>query len=266
MAIGRTFPESLQKALRSLEQGRAGLTPTRPRRARRPRRRGAAGPRPRWRRPSASSSSKRPCAGASRRRPSPSAPGSTRGSSTSSAAIIGRPGRELENGAARARSSRGRLAAAQAARVLRRPAGLPARSRARPMSRAARLAAGVAPTFKTVDTCAAEFAADDAVPLLHLRGRGGGPAPRSGPGHHPRLGAQPHRPGDRVRLLLRARVDGPARGRLRDGHGQLQPRDGLDRLRHLRPALLRAAHRTRTSPKSSPPRAGQRAARGAWRA
>ena len=25
MAIGRTFPESLQKALRSLEQGRAGM-------------------------------------------------------------------------------------------------------------------------------------------------------------------------------------------------------------------------------------------------
>ena len=31
------------------------------------------------------------------------------------------------------------------------------------------------------------------------------------------------------------------RGRLRDDHGQLQPRDRLDRLRHLRPALLRAA-------------------------
>ena len=33
-----------------------------------------------------------------------------------------------------------------------------------------------------------------------------------------------------------------ARGGLRDRDGQLQPRDGLDRLRHLRPALLRAAH------------------------
>ena len=30
--------------------------------------------------------------------------------------------------------------------------------------------------------------------------------------------------------------------RLRDHHGQLQPRDGLDRLRHLGPPLLRAAH------------------------
>ena len=33
MAIGRTFPESLQKALRSLEQGASGSTATRPRRS-----------------------------------------------------------------------------------------------------------------------------------------------------------------------------------------------------------------------------------------
>ena len=59
---------------------------------------------------------------------------------------------------------------------------------------------------------------------------------------HPRVGAQPHRAGHRVRLLLRARQLRPARRRLRDGHGQLQPRDGLHRLRHQRPPLLRAAH------------------------
>ena len=34
-----------------------------------------------------------------------------------------------------------------------------------------------------------------------------------------------------------------SRRRLRDGDGQLQPRDRLHRLRHQRPALLRAAHR-----------------------
>ena len=55
-------------------------------------------------------------------------------------------------------------------------------------------------------------------------------------------GPEPDRPGHRVRLLLRARLPGAARGRLRDDHGQLQPGDRLDRLRHLRPALLRAAH------------------------
>ena len=52
---------------------------------------------------------------------------------------------------------------------------------------------------------------------------------------------QPHRPGHRVRLLLRACRAGAARGRLRDHHGQLQPGDRLHRLRHLRPPVLRAA-------------------------
>ena len=60
-------------------------------------------------------------------------------------------------------------------------------------------------------------------------------------GGHPGLGPQPDRAGDRVRLLLRARGHDRARVRPRRGDGQLQPRDGLDRLRHLRPALLRAA-------------------------
>ena len=64
--------------------------------------------------------------------------------------------------------------------------------------------------------------------------------PRS---RHPRLRPEPDRPGDRVRLLLRARRDDRARARPRRGDGQLQPGDGLDRLRHLRPPLLRAAHR-----------------------
>ena len=54
-------------------------------------------------------------------------------------------------------------------------------------------------------------------------------------------GPEPDRPGDRVRLLLRARGDDRARVRPRRGDGQLQPGDGLDRLRHLRPPLLRAA-------------------------
>ena len=74
----------------------------------------------------------------------------------------------------------------------------------------------------------------------------------------PRLGPEPDRPGDRVRLLLRARRDDRARVRPRRGDGQLQPGDGLDRLRHVRPALLRAAHargRARASSRSSGRRA-----------
>jgi hypothetical protein len=68
-------------------------------------------------------------------------------------------------------------------------------------------------------------------------------SPPLGPqeGGHPRRRPQPHRPGHRVRLLLLPRLLRADRGRLRDHHGQLQPRDGVDRLRHLRPALFRAA-------------------------
>ena len=54
-------------------------------------------------------------------------------------------------------------------------------------------------------------------------------------------GPEPDRAGHRVRLLLRARGHGAAGRRLRDGDGQLQPGDRLHRLRHRRPALLRAA-------------------------
>ena len=74
----------------------------------------------------------------------------------------------------------------------------------------------------------------------------------------PRLGPEPDRPGDRVRLLLRARRPDRARVGARRGDDQLQPGDGLDRLRHLRPAVLRAADargRARASASSSSPRA-----------
>jgi hypothetical protein len=57
-----------------------------------------------------------------------------------------------------------------------------------------------------------------------------------------RLGAHPHRAGHRVRLLLGAlRVVAQGAG-LRGHHRQQQPRDGLHRLRHRRPAVFRAAH------------------------
>ncbi len=55
--------------------------------------------------------------------------------------------------------------------------------------------------------------------------------------------AEPDRAGDRVRLLLRPCRLQPQGGRHRDHHGELQSRDRLDRLRHVRPALFRAADR-----------------------
>ena len=98
-----------------------------------------------------------------------------------------------------------RLATGQAPRLLRRAAVVPVeRSRGTTSSRR-----GAPPecevTYKTVDTCAAEFAArtpyhygtyedeDEVAPLDQARGR------------DPRQRPEPHRPGRRVRLLLRAR-------------------------------------------------------------
>ena len=103
-----------------------------------------------------------------------------------------------------------------------------------------RYAAGIVPVYKLVDTCAAEFEAytpyyystyeteDETRPCGEAEGR------------HPRRRPQPDRPGDRIRLLLRPRLLRPAGGGVREHHGQLQPGDGEHRLRHLRQALLRA--------------------------
>ena len=112
-----------------------------------------------------------------------------------------------------------------------------------------RHALAVRPAFKRIDTCAAEFASPTAymystyaAPVRRQRGLRGG-ALRQDQGGDPRRRPQPHRARHRVRLLLlpcRLRAE---RGGLRDHHGELQSRDGLDRLRHLRPALFRAAHR-----------------------
>ena len=100
----------------------------------------------------------------------------------------------------------------------------------------------------------------DAVPLQLLRRGVRGRAARAPGRHHPRLGAQPDRSGCRVRLLVRARELLPAGGRLRHGHGQLQPRDRLDRLRHEQPPLLRAAD-PRGRPRGHPRREQGRADR-----
>ena len=84
-----------------------------------------------------------------------------------------------------------------------------------------------------------------AVPLQRLRDRsrrrvGDRPADRAAEGADPRVRAEPDRAGHRVRLLVRARGDGVARGRVRDRDGQLQPGDRLHGLRHRGPPLLRA--------------------------
>ena len=109
-----------------------------------------------------------------------------------------------------------------------------------------RRALGVRPTYHAVDTCAAEFAA--LTPYYYAGFEEEGELARDDRAvdRRARLGPEPDRPGDRVRLLLRPRRrDGP-RPRLRVGDGQLQPGDGLDRPRGQRPPLPRAGdHRRR---------------------
>ena len=112
--------------------------------------------------------------------------------------------------------------------------------------RALRRRLGIHPVYKTVDTCAAEFEAKtpyhySSYELDPAAETEVAPQTEQAQGAHPRIGPQPDRPGHRVRLQLRARRDHAERGRLRDRHGQLQPRDGVDRLRHRRPAVLRTA-------------------------
>ena len=80
-----------------------------------------------------------------------------------------------------------------------------------------------------------------ALSLFDLRGRGRGRARRSAQGDDPRRRAEPDRAGYRVRLLLRACEPRAQGRRFRDHHGQLQSGNRLDRLRHFRSALFRAA-------------------------
>jgi carbamoyl-phosphate synthase large subunit len=142
------------------------------------------------------------------------------------------------------------------------------RGMAEAVVRALRHALGVRPVYKTVDTCAAEFAAttpyhyssydeEDEV------------APRERPAVII-LGSGPNRIGQGIEfdyscVHASSRCATPAR----DRHGQLQPRDGLDRLRHLRPALLRAADargRAGGRRRGAPARRGRRRRRAARRA
>ena len=102
----------------------------------------------------------------------------------------------------------------------------------------------IRPVYKMVDTCAAEF--DAATPYFYStyeqENEAIAAARQEGARHRQR--ADPHRPGHRVRLLLACTRRGRSqRAGLRVDHGQLQPGDRLDRLRHQRPPLLRAARR-----------------------
>ncbi len=100
---------------------------------------------------------------------------------------------------------------------------------------------GIRPVYKRVDTCAAEFASSTA--YLYSTYEDECEAEPTDAKKIMVLGGGPNRIGQGIEFdyccchaafALRRR-------RLRDHHGQLQSGNGLHRLRHLRPALLRAA-------------------------
>ena len=204
MAIGRTFPESLQKALRSLEQGRLGLNcDPAERQLRGARRRRAAGA-DRDRHPRADLPDRRaaPPRRVDRRDPR-RVLGSIRGSSTRWQMIIDERAALAEIGfdgdghAARGGGPSGSASPTPSSRTCGTTDELTVR--------AAREALGVLPTYKTVDTCAAEFAA--ATPYHYSTYEDESEVRPSDRRKVVILGSgpEPHRAGDRVRLLLRAR-------------------------------------------------------------
>src|SRR5438477_8188545 len=81
-----------------------------------------------------------------------------------------------------------------------------------------------------------------AVLLFHLRRRERAARKREAQGDDSRRRTKSDRPGNRVRLLLRARRVRAARARLRNDHGELEPGNGFDRLRHERQTVFRTAH------------------------
>ena len=101
------------------------------------------------------------------------------------------------------------------------------------------------PTYKTVDTCAAEFAAE--TPYHYSTYEDESEVRPSDRQKVVILGSGPNRIGQGIEFdycCVHASFALREAG-LRDDHGQLQPRDGVDRLRHQRPAVLRAAHQGR---------------------
>ena len=160
--------------------------------------------------------------------------------------VVPRPDARADRRRARVRRARrgrrGRPAPHEAHGLLRSPARRAARRDRRRRCASGAGRSDVRPAYKMVDTCAGEF--PSATPYLYGCYDEESEAPRTGAavGRDPRQRPESHRAGRRVRLLLRARRDRAARAGIRDDHDQLESRDRLDRLRHLRQALLRAAH------------------------
>ena len=220
MAIGRTFKESLQKAMRSLEIGSYGLES----RAAGMRESAALadGPRPSARCPTASACITSPtrCASGIAARGDPCA--------HRDRPVVYRRDRRDRRGRganqARVRSTPELLREAKAMRLLRSPNRRAYRPRRSGGALKRREARGDPPGVQDRRHLRRRVRGLHAVPLFDLRRRGRSAARRSPQGDDSGRRPEPHRAGNRVRLLLRAREPRAQGRRLRDHHGQLQSR------------------------------------------
>ena len=240
MSLGRNFIEALGKVMRSLEtEPRRVLDRRRPRGRRRRACSSGCGPRP----TAGSTTSSWRCGWAPPSNRSPRPPVSTRGSSSRSpgssqlrAELIDAP--VLDEDLLR-RGKHNGLSDRQIAALRPELAGEVG-------VRALRQRLGIHPVYKTVDTCAAEF---EAKTPYHYSSYELDPAaetevaPQTEKPKVLILGSGPNRIGQGIEFdysCVHAATT-LSRGRVRDGDGQLQPGDGVHRLRHRRPAVLRAA-------------------------
>ena len=237
MAIGRSFPEALQKALRSLEKPGARLSAPSPP--------GDAGEAcwPRVRDPARRPAGHR-APGAAGRRERRAELAAATGIDPWFIDQIAAIDEQVADGLRRrgrarppAPLTRGQAAGFSDAQI----AELRGHRRG-PVVRGCGRRLGVRPVYHTVDTCAAEFAAR--TPYLYSTYDEETEVP---PGDRPKviiLGSGPNRIGQGIEFdyaCVHASFALRRRG-LRDRDGQLQPGDRVHRLRHLRPAVLRAAH------------------------
>ncbi len=115
-----------------------------------------------------------------------------------------------------------------------------------PAVTAQRLKLGVTPAYKRIDTCAGEFASATSYMYSTYEGSYGAPLDESDVSDRKKvviLGGGPNRIGQGIEFdycCVHAAYALREAG-YRDHHGQLQPRNRLHGLRHLRPALFRTA-------------------------
>ena len=250
MAIGRTFAEALQKGLRSLETGLSGLDEIDAPGDGAPRPSTPRSPRRRPDRLLMAAQALR--AGVSVEEIHEAMQVRSRGSCARSRSIVAAEREVQRRAACRRRATR--LRALKALGFSDKRLGeLAGSTRSRGRAARARRSACM-PVYKRIDTCAAEFASDTPYMYSTYEGGFGTPECESRPTDRKKiiiLGGGPNRIGQGIEFdycCVHAAYALKEAG-LRDHHGQLQPGDRQHRLRHLRPAVLRAADRRgRASP------------------